>query len=321
MKDLRPILKRLPKGTKLYSPLYGDVYLNETDKISYNEEDLISVYSGNKLKYFLADGRLPDYENGECMLFPSKDRRTWDGWESVLPTLLKFNVGDWIVNNNDEFFFDGNSSAQIESIENHSDGIKYWFANKRYIFASYAHEYCHKWSLSDAKRGDVLSDGETIFIYGGSSYEGNPNAVYAYFKDEDRVTRCDGDGEWTSDAVRPATEEERKLFAERMCNAGYYWSKELSDVIKTVPFTTQPTILDGSDSKFPIGDFKPFDRVLVRDCEEDYWGIAFFERVDERWDHKFICLGTGWRQCVPYNDETKDLLYTDKASPDKYVNW
>ena len=28
--------------------------------------------------YFSSDGRFCDYENGECMLFPSKENRNWD---------------------------------------------------------------------------------------------------------------------------------------------------------------------------------------------------------------------------------------------------
>ena len=76
MLDLVKILKDCPKGTKLYSPLCGEVVLNN---ISENCIDYpIAVNRKNGQLTFTRDGRLYDESpDGECVLFPSKDQRDW----------------------------------------------------------------------------------------------------------------------------------------------------------------------------------------------------------------------------------------------------
>ena len=35
----------------------------------------------------------------------------------------------------------------------------------------------------------------------------------------------------------------------------------------------------------------------------------------------FRCLDYGYKQCVPYNDETKHLIGTTEMPPMKYITW
>ena len=74
--DLVKILKDCPRGTKLYSPLCGEVVLNN---ISENCIDYpIVVNRKNGQITFTRDGRLYDeLPDSECVLFPSKDQRDW----------------------------------------------------------------------------------------------------------------------------------------------------------------------------------------------------------------------------------------------------
>lgn len=75
--DLTEILKDCPNGIKLYSPIFGDVYL---DKIRpYLAVIVTTNKEQNGLKEeFLYDGRYGI--NGECMIFPSKEQRDWSKW-------------------------------------------------------------------------------------------------------------------------------------------------------------------------------------------------------------------------------------------------
>lgn len=81
--NLVEILKDCPEGTKLYSPLYGDV---ELVKI-YNGWDYpIEVKLGdNTLDNFTKDGRIFIEHDGECMLFPSHDERDWSKFRPEKP--------------------------------------------------------------------------------------------------------------------------------------------------------------------------------------------------------------------------------------------
>lgn len=76
--DLTRILKGCPKGTELYSPLFGSVYFHSID--DYNNYPIIVTCNKHTsfIKSFTSDGRyLYDFDNAECMLFPSKDNRDW----------------------------------------------------------------------------------------------------------------------------------------------------------------------------------------------------------------------------------------------------
>lgn len=74
--NLVEILKDCKKGTKLYSPIYGDV---ELVKIYLHDEKFpIEVkLSNNAFDCFSKNGRIFTKFNGECVLFPSKEQRDW----------------------------------------------------------------------------------------------------------------------------------------------------------------------------------------------------------------------------------------------------
>ena len=73
--DLAEILKDCPKGTKLYSPLCGEVELDSVDE-DYMYYPIKANRDGLQLT-FARDGRFHRKFNGECVLFPSKDQRDW----------------------------------------------------------------------------------------------------------------------------------------------------------------------------------------------------------------------------------------------------
>ena len=79
--NLVEILKDCPEGTKLYSPIYGDVELVKVYHDRRNHPIEIKL-SDNALDSFAKDGRVFAEYNGECMLFPGKVQRDWSKFES-----------------------------------------------------------------------------------------------------------------------------------------------------------------------------------------------------------------------------------------------
>lgn len=76
--NLAEILKDCPKGTKLYSTIYGDVELAGV----YLKDDTypieIKIGEGSDMICDTTnDGRLLEEFPGECTLFPSKEQRDW----------------------------------------------------------------------------------------------------------------------------------------------------------------------------------------------------------------------------------------------------
>lgn len=77
-----------------------------------------------------------------------------------------------------------------------------------------------------------------------------------------------------------------------------------------------------SVKRFNPEEFKPFDKVLVRDFLNEDWMADFFEKIDENGVHyNATCVTSHWVQCIPYNEETKHLLGTRDNCPEYYKWW
>ena len=74
--NLVEILKDCPKGTKLYSTVYGDV---EFDRINKREDFPVRfVKSDGDIGSVTTQGMALSCYDGECILFPSREQRNWD---------------------------------------------------------------------------------------------------------------------------------------------------------------------------------------------------------------------------------------------------
>lgn len=84
--NLVEILKDCPEGTKLYSPIYGDVELIKVCQHSNNSDYPIEIrLSNNSTDDLTMDGRLYEEFDGECMLFPSNEQRDWSKFKPKKP--------------------------------------------------------------------------------------------------------------------------------------------------------------------------------------------------------------------------------------------
>ena len=80
--NLVEILKDCPKGTKLYSPVFGEVEFESINDII--GPIVVTTNTGNA-ECFTADGKMRTYYNGECLLFPSKEQRDWSKFKPKKP--------------------------------------------------------------------------------------------------------------------------------------------------------------------------------------------------------------------------------------------
>ena len=119
--NIAELLKSYPKGTKLYSTVWGDVYLNKINDATKYPISVTSV--DNHTSHSLtSDGRLWTNYKGECLLFPSKDQRDWSKF--VPP--YKFKDGDIVATS---------SGAQVfilKRVENNGKGYCYIGYNLKY---------------------------------------------------------------------------------------------------------------------------------------------------------------------------------------------
>ena len=95
--NLVEILKDCPKGTKLYSIVFGDIKFEKLIK-----DELYPIFirmDDNRIRSFSADGKMY-YGFGECVLFPSKDQRDWSKftapWLEKQGDSLRINDRAWL---------------------------------------------------------------------------------------------------------------------------------------------------------------------------------------------------------------------------------
>ena len=77
--NIADILRDCPKGTKLYSPMCGNVKLCKVEDCeTYSIHVLYDVRSGDEAtETYNAEGKYRNDDMAECMLFPSREMRDW----------------------------------------------------------------------------------------------------------------------------------------------------------------------------------------------------------------------------------------------------
>ena len=75
--------------------------------------------------------------------------------------------------------------------------------------------------------------------------------------------------------------------------------------------------------KFDPNTLKPFDKVLVRDDRNEKWQCSLFSYININDDiyYPYVAINTGYKCCIPYNEETKHLISTKDEAPEYYRCW
>lgn len=129
--NLGKILKYCPKWTKLYSPALGEVDFAAIN--NYDRTYPIIVKTKDGTFCFTKQGKLYDIEQGECLLFPSKDQRDWSKFNPKKPkfgpkTLKSF---DKVLVRNKSYY---NWTCELFSHIKPESEFKYWCIGNGYKY-------------------------------------------------------------------------------------------------------------------------------------------------------------------------------------------
>lgn len=308
MTNIAELLKDCPKGTKLYSPLFGEVFLytilSESKFITVRTADSITTF--NELGQWGDNLRWERFPDAECLLFPSKEVRTWEGWKA--PVEPKFKVGDWVVKKDGTTFYGGNYAEQITIIESEEWDKRIWFSSTTWL----QENDIRLWTIADARDGDVLAtDNGWTCIF--QAFDGYGFSSYCFMDSQKWFCESESEGH-TLDSringkIHPATKEQRGLLFAKMKEAGYEWDANKKKLRKI-------------KSHYDISNFYAGMPVLVRDYDNSRWSyVQFSHYVGEECGFKFNACGIPYIQCIPFNEETKHLLGTTDMCPEEFINW
>ena len=73
--------------------------------------------------------------------------------------------------------------------------------------------------------------------------------------------------------------------------------------------------------RFNPNTLSPFDRVLARNHGSHKWTCDLFSDIINGDEYMYHCIGSYYRYCIPYNDDTKHLVGTKDEAPEFYKYW
>ena len=288
--NIAELLKDCPKGTKLYSPIFGEVYLDNI------RPHLAIIVTTDKYKEeFLYDGRYG--MNGECMLFPSKDQRDWSKFQQP------FKDGDVI------YVCDEYSGATFTYV-----------VILKQIKGGQIYSYCF-YSYKDAVFGtyDFLYNNYNIRL----ATEEEKTKLFQTIKDNGY--KWNAETKTLEKLIEPKFKVGDKIKNKYTCEI--VTVKRIYEFYYIVVFNGTETSIDRKleehyelvSNKFDINTLKPFEsKVLVRDINSDNWIGAFYSHYKPR---RFYTIGNSYYyQCIPY-EGNEHLLGTSNDCDEFYKNW
>lgn len=294
--DIAAILKNCPHGMELDCIIYNDVTLMDVDCSSYPIQVQTPEGNMNLSRY----GCMSLSEHARCVIFP-KGKTTWEGF--VPP--CQFKDGDIV------YVKTCQQNEYITIFKEIAD-------NHFYKYACLANQYfsidkcavCHLVSV-DIMRLATEAETEKLFqAIKDRGYKWNAETktleklIIPKFKVGDRIKH----------KILNFTHVITGIKDE------YYIMDEVSLPHGILPIEEQNEYELVPD-KFNINTLKPFDKVLVRDNDKMEWDISFFSHCNGLEFYKYSCLnGSGYAQCIPY-EENKHLLGKTDDCSSFYKTW
>ena len=122
-------------------------------------------------------------------------------------------------------------------------------------------------------------------------------------------------GLWCLDGDSVYIGVDGRLFPSYDGECTLFPAKDQRDWSKFERFWDKPKV-----EKFNPKTLHPFDKVLTRCDDSEKWGIDLFGYFDNLYKG-VCCLDAYLQMCIPYNDETKHLVGTNKEAPEYYRYW
>ena len=305
------ILKDKPQGTKLYSSACGKCKLESVDdksfKISFYNSKFGFMNGGEG--YLDKNGKL--YDDGECVVFPSKEMRDWGkfAWKKGDVLAGAFGVlcifEKWA--NADYTKFDSKFVTQKKRGTTFETEDWYKVTNKAVIkqyISDIEEDNGGKLNLTTLviekpKKKPVFELGK-LYVFNEEDEDGELTIIGNLIgKNESEDTLSFGN---------QYEIENEKFVTDQAFDLRISVHEELREATEgeAITFHEAYTIWEKSKKQ---SAFKPFDKVLVRDSESDKWRANLFGYIDK--DEYYHCVYANWVYCIPY-EGNEHLLGTTK---------
>ena len=299
--NIAEILKDKPQGTKLYSSACGKCELKEADdksfKVSFYSSKFGFMNGGEG--YLDKNGKL--YDDGECVVFPSKKMRDWEkfSWKKGDILVSKDNVHIIFEKFEDDTYTRFKGKHYLWKECNVEDYNKEETKMLTSVFEKAADDVAQTYIKTIEERLGGKLNLETLEIEKQLEFKDGDIVVYGksvaicrriykhtlsfYVTLNEMVGLLFADEVESSEEYRFATEEEKQQLFDALEKEGKAWDAEKKQIV---------------DIK-KEHQFKPFEKVLVRDSIDDVWRASFFSHIKEN-DGRYVTTCCTWKFCIPY---------------------
>lgn len=295
--NIAKILKDKPVNTKLYSPLYGDVYFSYIGV----RNNICVLHHRFTLSDFFYNGRYTAYKESEIMLFPSKEMRDWSkfAWKKGDVLVSKDNVYIIFEKFEDDTYTRFKGKHYLWKECNVEDYNKEETKMLTSVFEKAADDVAQTYIKTIEEHLDGKLNLETLEIEKQLEFKDGDIVVYGksvaicrkiykhtlsfYISLNEMFGLLFADEVESSEEYRFATEEEKQQLFDALEKEGKAWDAEKKQIV---------------DIK-KEHQFKPFEKVLVRDSIDDVWRASFFSHIKEN-DGRYVTTCVTWKFCIPY---------------------
>lgn len=308
--NIAEILRDKPVNTKLYSPLFGDVYF------SHVKDSIINVKHHAGESKFLNSGRYYNYVESEPLLFPSKEMRDWSkfAWkkgdvlvsgDGCIEVIFDKWYDDTYTNFYSKHYLDSEDENDIRYLEEFICSTWKYSLEDTESFLCYVTnieerlggklnlETLEIEKLPEFKDGDIVVYGKSVAIC-RKIYK----HTHCFYVSIDETFGLLFDyNTVSSEECRFAKEEEKQQLFDALAKKNKAWNAENKQIV---------------DLKPKVDELKPFDKVLVKDNPYGSWEPAlFWKKVDVKDLHPYMIIGgKRYRYCEPY-EGNEHLLDTN----------
>lgn len=314
------ILKDKPVNTKLWSPLFGDVY---TSSIC-SEDTIIIVNHHAKSSSFYNNGKYFNHAEAEPLLFPSKEMRDWSKFAWKKGDILVSNDSDSHIifngfSKNDYTTFEGKhwisvSKKRHVSCLNMQNVQDYHIEDNKEFAQTYINtieerlggklnrETLEIEKQPEFKDGDIVLYGKSVAIC-RRIYK---HTLYFYVSIDETFGLLFNDNRVSAEGYRFATDSEKQLLFDALAKKGKTWDAEKKQIVDLKP-------------KY---EFKPMDLCLMKyigKYNNRGWELCQYAYTEhrvsssgEQRDFYHAVGGEIYAECIPYKGN-EHLLGTKKS--------
>ncbi len=288
--NIAKILKNKPEGTKLWTDMFGSVTLYVVTDTC----DAFQVKHHNKEPWFDEDGKL--YKEGVLCIYPSKSMRDWEKFSWKKGDVLISDCGfmcifkEWASDDYTKFngcYFDGMPNTETAKYSKVDNNIAYGYIRdiENRCGGKLNLETLEIEKQTKFKDGDIVCiSGIGYLAYGiVKSIDYSSKKLEYYVLNDMSTLKFEDWLSFEDKHIQPITETQQIILFDALEKEGKAWDAEKKQIV---------------DIK-KEHQFKPFEKVLVRDSIDDVWRASFFSHIKEN-DGRYVTTCVTWKFCIPY---------------------